>query len=228
MVRAQRVVDHGLRDGQMELAFLRCRGEQWVRCAHAPTVDQQQPGISSLLHDLRADNRCQLVNPQLCPQRNRQQQPAQLGCESTHARAEQLLNALRHRDVISRPRHPLLAQRPANLENEQGIPKRRGHDATQHLPGQHQPEPIRQQPTRRAETELTDLQGRSAPHDPSARSIADARPGRLASSNPIGAPCSRHRHRGRALSRPPPPERRPRARQCDAPRRRVRSSRSES
>ena len=170
VVRAQRLVGHRLGEDQMEpaalarpRALLRRRCEQRVRGAHTPSVDEQQPGIGGLLHDIHADNRRQLVGAQLCAQRHCQQQPAQLRGEPAHARAEELLDAIRHRDVLSRPRHPPLAQRPANLEDEQRIPERRDHDATQHLPGQHQPEPIRQQPPRRAETEPTDLQSLKPP-----------------------------------------------------------------
>ena len=100
---------------------------------------------------------------QVRAQRDDEQQSAHGAGQPFDAGAEQVLDAVRHGDLLADRGQAVFGERASDLEREQGIPERRLVDAAQELPREAQPEPLGQDPPRGAEAERADLEPSQRP-----------------------------------------------------------------
>jgi hypothetical protein len=131
-----------------------------MRRAHAVAVDEQEAGIDGVLECERVRDRRELRQAQVGAQRDGEQQPAHGAGQTDHASVQQVLDRLRHRDVGPVFHRRARSERAPDLECEQRVADRRLDDAAHDPPGYRQPEPLGQDPPRRAEAQRADLDAR--------------------------------------------------------------------
>ena len=168
--RTQLLVGNDARELQMELApFVGLRsasrrcGEQGVGGAHTVAVDEHHTRVHRGVERVWSGDRRSLGEAQVRAQRDDEQQPAHGAGQPFDAGAEQVLDAVRHGDLLADRGQAVSGERASDLEREQGIPERRLVDAAQELPREAQPEPLGQDPPRGAEAERADLEPSQRP-----------------------------------------------------------------
>ncbi len=163
--RTQLLVADEARELQMELApFVRPRptlrrgSEQRVERSHPVPVDEEQPGVERLLDNGGLCDRRDPRQAEIPAQGDGKQQPSHRLRERIHARAQEVLDRLRHRDVLPDGRRPARGQGASQLEREERVSERRLVEPAQEVPGEAEPQPLGEHPPRSAEAERTDLE----------------------------------------------------------------------
>ena len=150
---------------EMELAPLvrtcpapRRSGEQRVGRTHPVPVHKEQPSVERLLDGGWVCDCRELGQAQLPAQGDRQEQPSHRLRKRVHASAQEVLNGLGHRHVLTDGRRPMGGQGTSELEGEERVSESGLEQPAKDLARQAQLEAIRQHPSRRAEAEGTDLE----------------------------------------------------------------------
>ncbi len=169
MPRSELRLRDDARERAMEGAPLRrtrstCRrgGEQGVKRPHAAVAGNEQPRRERLVDRRGAHDLGQLLVLELTAQREGEEERSRGRRQTLDAQAEELLDALRHRDLPSGVELTLFAQQSAELEREKRIPQRDRVHATQQMPGQGQIEPFGEEPAKGGEAQRLDREPREA------------------------------------------------------------------
>jgi hypothetical protein len=191
---AQLVVGDHARQGDVELAplaragaFPRRSGEQRVRGAHAVALEEQHAGVGGVVERVRPADRRELAGAQVGAQGDGEEQSAHRAREPRHARAEQVFDRIRNREVLADLERLALGQRASELQCEQRVAKRGVDDPAQELPRQAEAEPVGQEAADRADAERADLETlqpfpleRPLQLGPAARTLGEEKANRLA------------------------------------------------
>ena len=105
-------------------AFPRRRGEQRVRWPHTIPVEEQDARFDCVLDRDRIRERLDLGHARIGTQRNGEQQPPCGARQPRDVDAQQVLDGVRHGDVLAGLRQPALDKRTPELEREQRVPRR--------------------------------------------------------------------------------------------------------
>ena len=140
------------------------RAEERMGGADPARLRAQQPGVYGVLDRVSAADRRELVRAQVAAQRDGEQGPALRVRQRRHAGAEHVLDRVRQRELLADLRQAALDQRAPDLQGEQGVAQRRVGDAAHERPRHAEPEPLRQQATRRVEIERADLDALASEH----------------------------------------------------------------
>ena len=205
----------------MELAALaglrlthRRGGEQRMRRTDLVAVDHEHSRVDRAIERVRLGQRRQLPDPERRAERHREQDVAHGVRQPGHARAQQLLDVVRNRQVLADRRHAVVQHLAPELQHEQRVAQRRVVEPAEHVARQGQPEPLREDAARsRRGSEVAPRRAPAASLRARARGpTGDPGVGRA------GAPRARRRGGGRRRrARPPRPgratgrRRRPRA-----------------
>ncbi len=158
------VCDH-CRELAMELAPLRAarplprgRGQERVRRPHAVAVQEDDAGVDRLLDRVRLRDPRELMHPQVGLQGQGEQHAANAPRELGDARAEEVVDRVRHGHVVAGHRQAVDGERAAHLQREQRVAERGLEHPAEHVPREAEAELAGQEPSRRPEAERAHLQ----------------------------------------------------------------------
>ena len=125
-----------------------------MRRAHVVTRDDENTRFDGEVERGAVGKARELADPRVRAQRDGQQQPSHLLRQSIDSQPEEVLDGVRHRDVLPDSRRAVIDQLAADLEREEGVAERRVADPAEKLPRDAQPEavahPIAPTPERRS------------------------------------------------------------------------------